>query len=75
MARGMVTQFIEEKGYGFIRPDGDGEDVFVHYADMAGKGYRSLKEGEKVAFEVRGRGRKGPRARNVRKVGATGAGS
>jgi len=68
--RGTVERFIEEKGYGFIRPDGASEEVFVHYTDVAGNGYRSLREGERVAFEVKGGARRGPRAHNVRTDGS-----
>jgi cold shock protein len=53
MARGTVKWFSEEKGYGFIKPDEAGEeDIFVHYTGIKGEGYRSLKEGEKVSYEV-----------------------
>ena len=66
MATGTVKFFNTEKGYGFItRPDGD--DVFVHYSNIAGDGFRSLDEGEAVEFEI-GPGRKGDEALNVRAV-------
>jgi cold shock protein len=53
MPKGTVKWFSEEKGYGFIKPDDDGEeDIFVHYTGIKGEGYRSLKEGEKVSYEV-----------------------
>ena len=61
-----VKFFNAEKGYGFISVT-DGEDVFVHYSNIEGEGYRSLDEGQTVEFEV-GPGRKGPEALNVRKV-------
>ena len=68
MARGTVKWFNEEKGYGFIEPDEEGEeDLFVHYSSIEGTGFRSLKEGERVSYEP-GRGRKGEEAKNVRKV-------
>ena len=58
--------FNSEKGYGFIsRPDGD--DVFVHYSNIQGSGYRSLEEGQRVEFDV-APGRKGEEAQNVRVV-------
>jgi cold shock protein len=64
MATGTVKFFNREKGYGFIsRPDGD--DVFVHYSNIEGAGYRNLEEGQEVEFEI-GPGRKGDEARNVR---------
>jgi len=66
MPRGTVKFFNAEKGYGFISVD-DGEDVFVHYSNIDGSGYRSLDEGQVVEFEV-GEGRKGPEALEVRKA-------
>jgi cold shock protein len=66
MATGTVKFFNTEKGYGFItRPDGP--DVFVHYSNIAGSGFKSLEEGQAVEFEV-GPGRKGDEALNVRLV-------
>jgi cold shock protein len=66
MPTGTVKFFNSEKGYGFIsRPDGD--DVFVHYSNIEGDGYRSLEEGQEVEFEV-GPGRKGDEAKSVRAV-------
>jgi cold shock protein len=67
VARGIVKQFKEEKGYGFIRPEEGGEDVFVHYLAIEGVGYRSLEEGETVSYEPTW-GRKGKQAENVRRV-------
>jgi cold shock protein len=67
MAQGTVKWFDGDKGYGFITPDEGGEDLFVHYSEIAGGGFRSLEEGEKVSYEV-GQGRKGPQAQNVSKV-------
>jgi cold shock protein len=66
LTRGTVKFFNAEKGYGFISRDG-GEDVFVHYSNIQGSGYRSLDEGQAVEFEV-GPGRKGDEAQNVRVV-------
>ena len=51
MAKGTVRWFSEEKGYGFISPDENEEDVFVHYSDVEGEGFRSLHEGERVSYE------------------------
>jgi CspA family cold shock protein len=64
MPQGTVKWFNEEKGYGFITPDGGGEDLFVHYSGIVGEGFRSLAEGEKVSFE-KTRGRKGMQAESV----------
>jgi cold shock protein len=66
MAQGTVKWFNAAKGYGFISRE-DGEDVFVHYSAIAGDGFRSLEEGQRVEFEVT-EGRKGPQAANVTKV-------
>ena len=65
MARetGSVKWFSNEKGYGFIKRS-SGEDVFVHYTDIIGDGFRSLKEGEEVDFEVI-IGDRGPKAHRV----------
>jgi len=67
VARGTVKWFNGEKGYGFITPDEGGEDLFVHYSGIAGSGFRSLEEGERVSYEP-ARGRKGEQAENVRRV-------
>jgi CspA family cold shock protein len=61
---GTVKFFNAEKGYGFISRD-EGEDVFVHYSQIQGDGYRSLQDGQRVEFDV-GPGRKGEEAQNVR---------
>jgi CspA family cold shock protein len=66
MAQGTVKWFNSEKGFGFIRRD-EGDDVFVHYSAIAGDGFRSLEEGQRVEFDVVP-GRKGPQAANVSKV-------
>jgi cold shock protein len=67
MATGTVKWFNSEKGFGFIAPDGGGEDVFAHFSNIAASGYRSLQENDKVEFEV-GEGRKGPQAENIRVI-------
>ncbi|MFO7279066.1 MAG: cold shock domain-containing protein [Thermoanaerobacterales bacterium] len=66
MAIGTVKFFNAEKGYGFISRDGM-DDVFVHYSNIEGQGYRTLEAGQKVEFEI-GPGRKGDEAQNVRVV-------
>ncbi len=66
MATGTVKFFNSEKGYGFISRE-QGDDVFVHYSNIEGSGYRSLTEGQQVSFDV-APGRKGEEAHNVRVV-------
>ncbi len=66
MATGTVKFFNSEKGYGFISRE-QGDDVFVHYSNIQGRGYRSLEEGQKVEFDV-APGRKGEEAQNVRAI-------
>jgi cold shock protein len=61
---GTVKFFNAEKGFGFISRDG-GDDVFVHYSNIDGNGYRSLEQGQRVEFEV-APGRKGEEAQKVR---------
>lgn len=58
--------FNNEKGYGFIKRD-DGDDVFVHFSNIQGSGYRTLEEGQSVEFDV-APGRKGEEAQNVRAI-------
>ena len=48
MPEGVVKWFSSEKGYGFITPDGGGKDLFVHFSEIQGSGYRSLEEGQRV---------------------------
>ncbi len=61
---GIVKWFSRLKGYGFINPDGGGQEVFVHYSAIEGEGYRNLFEGDKVEFDLVDLG-KGPQAQNV----------
>jgi CspA family cold shock protein len=64
---GTVKWFNPEKGYGFIIPDDGGKDLFVHHTGIAGEGFKTLEEGDKVTYEVT-QGRKGMQANNVSKV-------
>lgn len=68
MANGTVKWFNDSKGFGFIAQESGGEDVFVHHSAIEVDGYRSLKEGEQVTFEI-SKEAKGLRAANVKPVG------
>ena len=67
MAQGTVKWFNDQKGYGFITPDGGKKDVFVHYSAVQGDGFKTLKEGELVQFEIT-TGPKGEQASGVRRL-------
>ncbi len=64
MATGTVKWFNDSKGYGFITPDEGSKDLFVHFSNISGDGFKSLSEGSRVEFEAR-EGQKGPEATNV----------
>jgi len=68
MPSGLVKWFDVKKGFGFIEGPKDGKDVFVHYSSIEGNGFKSLKDGETVEYELMDSD-KGPQARNVRRVG------
>jgi CspA family cold shock protein len=68
MEKGKVKWFNEAKGYGFIKRE-TGEDVFVHFKSIIGEGFRTLKEGEEVQFDVE-QGPKGLQAKNVTRLNA-----
>jgi len=67
LPEGKVKWFNESKGFGFIEPEGSGQDVFVHYSSISDNGFKTLREGDKVSFEV-SQGSKGPQASNVVKI-------
>ena len=68
MPKGTVKWFSDQKGYGFITPEDGSKDVFVHYSAIQGDGFKSLKEGQQVEFEIT-QGPKGPQASNVNRLG------
>ena len=65
MSAGTVKWFNDAKGFGFITPEDGGKDLFVHFSAIQGGGFKTLKENDKVQFEI-GQGAKGPNATNVR---------
>ena len=65
VSTGTVKWFNETKGFGFITPEGGGEDLFAHFREIQGTGFKTLKEGQKVQFEVR-RGPRGLQAAAIR---------
>lgn len=67
MAQGTVKWFNPEKGFGFIAPSDGSADVFVHYSEIQGNGFRTLEENQQVSFEI-GEGQKGPQATNVNAI-------
>lgn len=62
---GTVKWFNESKGFGFIAPDNGGKDLFAHFKEIQGTGFKTLTENQRVEFEV-GEGQKGPMAKNIR---------
>ena len=64
MSKGTVKWFSDQKGYGFITPEGGAKDVFVHFSVIKSEGFKSLREGDNVEFEVT-QGPKGEQAQNV----------
>jgi len=67
MTTGTVKWFNASKGYGFISPTNGGDDVFAHFSAIEMDGYKTLKEGQHVEFEIQ-EGPKGPQATNIRSV-------
>ncbi|AHD23013.1 cold-shock protein [Rhodococcus pyridinivorans] len=68
MAEGTVKWFNGEKGFGFIAPSDGSADVFVHFSEIQGRGFRTLEENQRVSFEI-GQGQKGPQATGVNVIG------
>lgn len=68
MPTGKVKWFNESKGWGFIEPDEGGEDVFVHYTAIAAEGFKTLKEGQQVEYELRPGKNGKEQAANVQRV-------
>jgi len=67
VSRGTVKWFNDEKGFGFITPEGGGDDLFIHHSNIDAEGFKSLTEGATVEYEE-GQGRKGPEATKVRQL-------
>ncbi|WP_269497961.1 cold-shock protein [Castellaniella sp. S9] len=61
---GIVKWFNDDKGFGFITPEGGGKDLFVHFSEITGNGHRSLQENQRVSY-IAGMGQKGPQAQSV----------
>ena len=67
MATGTVKWFNDSKGFGFIKPDGGGEDLFAHFSEIQGSGFKTLKENQKVEFEIK-EGPKGKQAVAIKPI-------
>ncbi|HSC80776.1 MAG TPA: cold-shock protein [Chitinolyticbacter sp.] len=67
MATGTVKWFNDSKGFGFITPDDGGQDLFAHFSEITGNGFKSLQENQRVEFEVK-QGPKGLQASAIRKA-------
>ena len=71
MGTGIVKWFNDAKGFGFIEPDGGGGDIFAHFSAIQMEGFRTLKQGAKVSFDVV-QGPKGLQAQNIQPIAGTG---
>ena len=69
MATGIVKWFNDSKGFGFIKPDGGGEDLFAHFSAINMPGFKTLKEGQKVSFEITAGNKGKKQASNIQAVG------
>ena len=67
MATGTIKWFSDQKGYGFVTPEGSGKDVFVHFSALQGEGFKTLAEGQRISFDIT-QGPKGEQASNVVKL-------
>ena len=67
MATGTVKWFNNSKGFGFITPDGGGEDLFAHFSSITMDGYKSLREEQRVSFDITD-GPKGKQAANIKEI-------
>ena len=67
MAQGIIKWFSDQKGYGFITPEGGAKDIFVHFSALQGEGFKTLAEGQAVSFDIT-QGPKGEQAANVVKL-------
>ena len=67
MAQGTVKWFNDAKGFGFIKPDDGGADLFAHFSEIQGSGFRSLQENQRVEYTVT-QGKKGPQASAIRPI-------
>jgi CspA family cold shock protein len=67
MPTGVVKWFNESKGFGFVTPDEGGNDIFAHFSDITGAGFRTLRESQRIEYELKN-GPKGPQAANIRSL-------